>query len=764
MQTRFIPANGTARLVLLAVLICLTSTTRAAFIDSFAVGPQSLALGPGDSLASDSVTGLDSAQVLGGTRSLVILADADSAFRGLAEGSVSAVISGSTPGSLNIQAAIPYIEQSSSYEPAVRLDYGDIAADWSAFDRIVIRFSTPPNSNVVVQVSVGSSGNGSSVDASVSAGSPAVTILFNDLSGLTPADIDYLSFQWNLTREVSLTLGDIQVTNANPPASTGILIGHTNVDQVAALPQATMEAIGQQKWLFTHASVGGNMIEGMETLHSATPGRYQLVTATAGTGSSVSSPPASTVAGTIYDAPRGNPGWVAKFTMFNNTVRTLGWHDPKIGIAMDKLCYIDQDANPTNYVAMLAALEQDFPATVFVYTTMPLESSANSANILRAGYNNYVRAHCQTNSRVLFDIADVESHDPAGNAITFTNAGTVYQRLYSGYTSDGGHLNTLGEQRVALGWYATAAALVSAAADPQWTSNSLPPGCIAWWQAESNMLDSASSHDGTGSTTPTYGTGRFGQAFRFDGTNQSVMIPDGHADLDGWTQFTLEAWVNFDSLRDSPGPGQAVISKVGNHRGPYSGNFGYQFGFGYTATKLFCQFNTDTLLWPGYQTMVDVPFALSTNVWYHVAATYDHNAVKLYLNGVPLVTNVVGPVTIANTVATLRVSSDDNYNVAFAGRIDDARIYNRALSEREIIYVYAGTPTLDIARTNDQITVSWRAPWGNWLLERTNALPAAVGGSWPQVPPPYQTNAGVISVTFPNSPATGSQFFRLHQP
>jgi hypothetical protein len=42
----------------------------------------------------------------------------------------------------------------------------------------------------------------------------------------------------------------------------------------------------------------------------------------------VSPPPASTVPGTIYDAPRGNPGWQAKFTMFDEAVRTQGWHDP----------------------------------------------------------------------------------------------------------------------------------------------------------------------------------------------------------------------------------------------------------------------------------------------------------------------------------------------------------------------------------------------------------------------------------------------------
>jgi hypothetical protein len=49
-------------------------------------------------------------------------------------------------------------------------------------------------------------------------------------------------------------------------------------------------------------------------------------------------------------------------------------------------------------------------------------------------------------------------------------------------------------------------------------------------------------------------------------------------------------------------------------------------------------------------------------------------------------------------------------------------------------------------------------------LEGTNALPSTTITSWPPVPPPYQTNAGTISVTLTNSPATGNQFFRLRQP
>ena len=225
---------------------------------------------------------------------------------------------------------------------------------------------------------------------------------------------------------------------------------------------------------------------------------------------------------------------------------------------------------------------------------------------------------------------------------------------------------------------------LAGASAQQWSTNTLPPGLIAWWQAEGDMLDSAGAHDGSGSAAPTFVPGRFGQAFQFNGVNQSVSIPDGFADLDSWTQFTLEAWVSLDRIDDGPGPGRGVISKVGTPDHRMEDNFGYQFGFAANGTQLFCIFNTNGLMWPGFVTAAHFDAPLPTNVWFHIAATYDHNAVKLYFNGVPLVTNVIGPVTIANSPASLRLSMDDNMNVAFAGRIDDARIYNRALTATEI--------------------------------------------------------------------------------
>ncbi|MBM4129641.1 T9SS type A sorting domain-containing protein, partial [bacterium] len=183
----------------------------------------------------------------------------------------------------------------------------------------------------------------------------------------------------------------------------------------------------------------------------------------AGDRTQIFPPPTTKDPGTIYDGARGNPGWAAKFAMFDSAVRDMGWRYPAVEVAMDKLCYIDAGAEVNAYLAMMTALERDFPATRFVYLTMPLQSTAamDASNMTAMNYNQVVRAHCAAPRRVLLDIADIESHDPAGNPITFTSGGDTYQRLWSGYTYDGGHLNAVGARRAALGWYAVAAAIVT---------------------------------------------------------------------------------------------------------------------------------------------------------------------------------------------------------------------------------------------------------------------------------------------------------------
>jgi hypothetical protein len=287
-----------------------------------------------------------------------------------------------------------------------------------------------------------------------------------------------------------------QPASPQQPAGDERIIDHADIAGVVTLPQAVMDAIGQQKWFFTHASVGGNMLSGMSDLHTADSLRYQLTSTSAGYdsgGQRAPAPPVPTLPGKIYESSRGNPGWSAKFTIFDNSVRVSGWHDGAVGIAMDKLCYIDQDADAGDYLDSMQALEDSYPGTVFVYTTMPLTDDSDSSNVLRNQYNALVRQYARDHDKYLFDIADIEAHDPGGVPQTFQSGGQTYQKLYSGYTSDGGHLNTTGRQRVAMGWYAMAALIASPedalqlygspsdqAIHLHWDVDPVPPGLSSW--------------------------------------------------------------------------------------------------------------------------------------------------------------------------------------------------------------------------------------------------------------------------------------------
>jgi hypothetical protein len=71
-----------------------------------------------------------------------------------------------------------------------------------------------------------------------------------------------------------------------------------------------------------------------------------------------------------------------------------------------------------------------------------------------------------------------------------------------------------------------------------------------------------------------------------------------------------------------------------------------------------------------------------------------------------------------------------------------------------------GAPWLTVARSNDAVIVFWPLVAEGWVLEWTNAVPR-VSASWPQIPPPYQTNGTNLQLTEP-VPAV-NRFYRLHK-
>lgn len=244
------------------------------------------------------------------------------------------------------------------------------------------------------------------------------------------------------------------------------------------------------------------------------------------------------------------------------------------------------------------------------------------------------------------------------------------------------------------------------------TVNPTPPGLVSWWAAENNAADSYGTNDGQIKGAVSFSPGMVGQAFDFGGLTGTIVVPDSPG-LRISNQLSVEAWVYVRSTNGD----QGIVSKLsatnvsqrsmpptrGNGRKQvvtellrdgtgslesaraqtFEPQEGYQLGI--TGSRLVGAINSPGQPWPSVVVLSGV--AVPVKVWCHVAWTYDQSVMKLYLNGQPIVSNVVGSHPIGASHADLRISGADNH-VNFDGLMDEVSIYNRALSDREVQAIF----------------------------------------------------------------------------
>ena len=237
---------------------------------------------------------------------------------------------------------------------------------------------------------------------------------------------------------------------------------------------------------------------------------------------------------------------------------------------------------------------------------------------------------------------------------------------------------------ILLGTVISATIVLTASDDP---TNCTPPpsGLVGWWRGDGDCLDAAGTNNGTLQGGATFALGEVGGAFSFNPESGTMIVPDS-SNLRLTSQLTIEAWINARTLNTYSGYG--IVSKVGGVPADGTQNYGYQFGL--TGNTLFGQFSSPgDSWWQWPSASVTSGGLIVPGVWYHVAWTYDQSAMKLYCNGQPVATNVIGPKAISATSSNLRLSGDDNGHVYFDGLIDEAAVYSRALSDSEIQAIYS---------------------------------------------------------------------------
>jgi hypothetical protein len=136
------------------------------------------------------------------------------------------------------------------------------------------------------------------------------------------------------------------------------------------------------------------------------------------------------------------------------------------------------------------------------------------------------------------------------------------------------------------------------------------PALISLWRGESNALDSVGNNHGALINGAGFAPGVKGQAFRLDGINDYIRIPDS-ASLDLSNEFTVEMWFR----RDSTGAGTLLdkrnnSSTVCNYGAVMAPQWGFQL------------FYDDPTVYQGNEFEISFSPLPAAGVWHHFAGTF----------------------------------------------------------------------------------------------------------------------------------------------
>lgn len=206
--------------------------------------------------------------------------------------------------------------------------------------------------------------------------------------------------------------------------------------------------------------------------------------------------------------------------------------------------------------------------------------------------------------------------------------------------------------------------------------------------------------------------------------------------LDVTGSLTLEAWVNRDAQTDG-GNNEGILSKYIGTGGNRSYNLFYdpvpgRIGFVLSETGAFQG---------GFQITSETDIAIGE--WTHLVATYDQaqSTMSLYVNGQLSATQQVAPAAIFDSAADFRIGNQfgDASIYTFEGRIDEAAIYDRALSGAEVVSHFEAATGAAVA------TYEWNVDASGGWADLNNWAPGGV---------PNRDNADVLFGNAISSPQT----------
>jgi hypothetical protein len=206
-------------------------------------------------------------------------------------------------------------------------------------------------------------------------------------------------------------------------------------------------------------------------------------------------------------------------------------------------------------------------------------------------------------------------------------------------------------------------------------------GPIAAWSFDEGTGSTAEDltgdeHEGTIEGAE-WARGKYGDALKFDGEGDVVKVPNS-PEFDLTEAFTLEAWVRPESESNEWAP--ILAKEMGG--GEAAHELAWWLYEGGSSSNVPAGGTEPT---PGKRSEAAAEDPLPIDVWSHVALTYDGAQIRLYVDGELVDSSPVPAGAPPVTEGELQIGAATELGDHFTGRIDEVRIYDRALTEGEIV-------------------------------------------------------------------------------
>jgi hypothetical protein len=224
------------------------------------------------------------------------------------------------------------------------------------------------------------------------------------------------------------------------------------------------------------------------------------------------------------------------------------------------------------------------------------------------------------------------------------------------------------------------------------TVTTLNSSVYAAYNGESNANDSFGTNNGTAQGGLTYGTGKIGNAFQFNGSNSYVSLPNNS--FNSLTNdFSVSGWLYMPA--NTSDSYCVLLSNVSND---YTTGKGWNV-FTYGNNIYFDVFYSGVYQYPNSAYVrLQVNNTLTNNTWNHIViARKNSTSSKIYINGslIGSNTSTQNPATptaaITPTIGVLSSVGVGNPQSSYAPngtKIDAVNVWNKELTQSEITELY----------------------------------------------------------------------------